>query len=273
MSASLEESQFLQTRQFQIEEVCRWYRIQPHKISHLLRSTFSNIEHQSLEFVIDTILPQVKRWEQRAALTLFEDDKYFAEMLVDGLLRGDTSTRIEAYSKMINSSQLSPNEARILENRNPYNGGDIYYTPLNMAPVGQTQEQRIKNSSKERIEANTEKDIDSEIKTIQKAKEEKSKELTEIIESKSTEKDNSLIENLVRNASERIAKAEIRELYKIGDNKEKQESFYNKHNAYIEKTLKPFGVSLELDNLTLKSGVDEEWLEDHIHSLIMEELK
>jgi HK97 family phage portal protein len=129
-----EEAQFIETRQFQIEEVCRWYRMPPHKIAHLLRATFTNIEHQSTEFVTDTLMPHLKRWEKRASKSLFvvDGDEYFAEHLVEGLLRGDVKTRTEAYSKYINNGVMSPNEVRILENMNPRDGGDIYLTPMNM---------------------------------------------------------------------------------------------------------------------------------------------
>lgn len=128
-----EEAQFLETRQFQVEEICRWFRIPPHKIQHLLRSTFSNIEAQNIEYVVDTLLPWLIRWEQEIKKKLFaEDEDVFAEHLVSGLLRGDQAARATYYREQWMIGALSQNEIREFENMNPVDGGDVYYVPLNM---------------------------------------------------------------------------------------------------------------------------------------------
>ena len=133
-----DDAQFLQTRKFQLQEIARMYRIPPHMLADLDRATFSNIEHQSIEFVIHTIRPWLVRWEQSIAqrLMLAKDRaRYFPEFLVEGLLRGDVVSRYEAYAKGRQNGWLSANDIRELENMNPVKGGDVYLVPLNMVPA------------------------------------------------------------------------------------------------------------------------------------------
>lgn len=134
-----EDAQFLETRKFQVAEIARLYRIPPHMLADLERATFSNIEQQSLEFVIFTLQPWLVRWEQtigRDLLTQAERQTYLAEHLVAGLLRGDTQSRYEAYSIGRQNGWLSANDVRRLENMNPIPGGDDYLAPLNMQSMG-----------------------------------------------------------------------------------------------------------------------------------------
>lgn len=133
-----EEAQFLETRRFQVTEIARWYRMPPHKIADLEKATFSNIEEQSLEYVTDTLLPWLIRWEQEIKRTLLlprERGSLFVEHLVDGLLRGKTSERYQAYHLALTDGWLSRNEARERENLNPASGLDEYMVPLNMGPA------------------------------------------------------------------------------------------------------------------------------------------
>ena len=135
-----EDAQFLETRKFQVTEIARIFRIPPHMIGDLERATFSNIEQQSLEFVIHTLRPWLVRWEQAISARLLTEEErreLYAEHLVDGLLRGDIQSRYEAYTRAIQWGILSPNEVRELENRNPRRGGDAYLMPLNMVPYGE----------------------------------------------------------------------------------------------------------------------------------------
>lgn len=130
-----EDAQFLETRQFQVTEVARIFRLPPHKIGDLSRATFSNIEQQQIEYVQDSILPWCVRIEQRVKLGIFGDRRdrnLFAEFLLDGLLRGDTTTRYEAYSK---APWMSDNEKRQRENLPPLPGLDATYAPLNMSRI------------------------------------------------------------------------------------------------------------------------------------------
>lgn len=131
-----EEAEFLALREFSIPEICRWFRIPPHMVYDLRRATFSNIEHQSLEFVIYTMLPWFRRWEQAISRDLIiARQTYFAEFLVSGLLRGNTAERFAAYAVGRQWGWLSVNDVRRLENMNPIAGGDTYLTPLNMVPA------------------------------------------------------------------------------------------------------------------------------------------
>ena len=127
-----EEAQFLETRKFQLDEIARLYRIPPHMVGSLERSTFNNIEQQSLEFVKYTLDPWVIRWEQalqKALLLPSEKGKYFIKLNVDGLLRGDYKSRMEGYSIGLQNGFMSPNDVRALEDLNPIpdeEGGNTY---------------------------------------------------------------------------------------------------------------------------------------------------
>ena len=127
-----EEAQFLETRKFQIDEIARLYRVPPHMIGDLEKSSFNNIEQQSLEFVKYTLNPWVVRWEQslqKALLTDKEQKEYFIRFKVDGLLRGDYKSRMEGYAIGRQNGWLSANDIRSLEDMNPIEsteGGDLY---------------------------------------------------------------------------------------------------------------------------------------------------
>lgn len=133
-----EDIQFLETREHQLREMCRWFRMQPHKVGDLKDATFSNIEMQSIEHVTDTIRPWCVRWEQAILLRMFgpqERKKLFAEHIMEGLLRGDITSRYAAYAVGKQWGFLSTNDIRDKENMNPVDGGDEYLVPLNMIPA------------------------------------------------------------------------------------------------------------------------------------------
>lgn len=130
-----EEAQYLESRKFSVSEIARVYRVPPHMIGDLERATFSNIEHQAINFVVHTLTPWFVRWEQAIGRDLIvAEETYFAEFLADALLRGDTKTRYAAYAVGVNWGWLSPNEVRAKENMNPREGGDEYLRPTNMGP-------------------------------------------------------------------------------------------------------------------------------------------
>ena len=135
------EAQFLETRKFQLNEIARIFRIPPHMIGDLERSSFSNIEQQSLEFVKYTLDPWVLRWEQsleRSLLTRKEKESYFIKFNVDGLLRGDYQSRMNGYAVGRQNGWMSANDIRELENldRIPAeDGGDLYLVNGNMLPL------------------------------------------------------------------------------------------------------------------------------------------
>lgn len=134
-----EEAQFLQTRTFQAQEIARIFRVPPHKIGLLENATFSNIEHQAIEFVTDTLRPWLIRFEQaiwRDMLSQTDQESIYVEYLVDGLLRGDLASRYNAYAIGRQWGWLSVNDIRRLENMDPVKNGDVYLQPLNMAAAG-----------------------------------------------------------------------------------------------------------------------------------------
>ncbi|CUL88494.1 HK97 family phage portal protein [Listeria monocytogenes] len=141
ISISPEQAQFLETRKFQINEIARIFRVPPHMVGDLEKSSFSNIEQQSLEFVKYTLDPWVVRWEQTLARILFtpeEKKKYFFRFNVEGLLRGDYESRMSGYATARQNGWMSANDIRELENldRIPSeDGGDMYLVNGNMLPL------------------------------------------------------------------------------------------------------------------------------------------
>ncbi len=137
-SIAPEDAQFLELRKFQVVEVARMFNLPPHKLGDLDRATFSNIEQQELNFVIGTIRPWLVRIEQLIRARLFstaDQGTYYAEFLVDALLRGDSVARAAFYHSMRMDGLMNANEVRARENLNPIPGGDKYYMPVNMMPT------------------------------------------------------------------------------------------------------------------------------------------
>jgi len=130
------DSQFLEARRFQVEEICRLYRVPPHLVQSLDRATFSNIEQQSLDFVQYSVLPWLRRFESAFTRDLItQPEEYFVEFDVRGLLRGDVAARSQYLTSMIDRGVMSVNEARAAESLNPVEGGDSHFFPLNMTTV------------------------------------------------------------------------------------------------------------------------------------------
>lgn len=140
---SPQDAQFLETRKFQLNEIARIYRVPPHMIGDLEKSSFSNIEQQSLEFVKYTLAPWLSRWEQsifRCLLTESEKKEYFARFNVEGLLRGDYQSRMNGYATGRQNGWLSANDIRKLENLTPIpaeDGGDLYLINGNMTKLSE----------------------------------------------------------------------------------------------------------------------------------------
>lgn len=132
ISISPNEAQFLETRKFQIDEIARIFRIPPHMVGDLEKSSFSNIEQQSLEFVKYTLDPWVNRWEQSMRRLLLSEDekgKLFIKFNLDGLLRGDYQSRMQGYSIGRQNGWLSANDIRELEELDlipDEEGGNLY---------------------------------------------------------------------------------------------------------------------------------------------------
>lgn len=135
ISMNMEDMQFIQSRQFTVEEVARIYRVPLHMIQSTEKTTSwgSGIEQMSIGFVQMSLLPWIKRWENCIQKYLIDDSRVYVKLAVEGLMRGDMASRYAAYQTAINSGFMSPNEARALEDLNPREGGDDYYMPLNMS--------------------------------------------------------------------------------------------------------------------------------------------
>ena len=141
------EAQFLETRRFQVEEICRIYRVPPHMVGDLSRATFSNIEHSSIDFAVHTIRPWLVRIEQAMNRALFPDREkagspggrhFYVQFNLDGLMRGDYKSRMEGYAIARQNGWMSANDIRELENQNPIpaeDGGDAYLCNGNMIPI------------------------------------------------------------------------------------------------------------------------------------------
>jgi HK97 family phage portal protein len=136
---SAEDSQFLDTRQFQVREVARFFNIAPHLIGDMSDATFSNIEEQSIDHMRRTLNPWLVRDEQamnRQLLTSAERaDGLFVEYVREGILRGDVAKRGDWYMTRMQTGSMTPNEIRAKENQNPLPGGDEAWMPVNMIPV------------------------------------------------------------------------------------------------------------------------------------------
>lgn len=145
------DSQFLESRQFQIPEIARWFNLPPHKLKDLTRSSFNNIEQEQISFVTDSILPWLVRFEQNynmQTLTVREikEGLYFHHV-VEGLLRGDAKSRAEYYQIMKRNGLMTPNEIREKEDLNPHPNplADELWTEANIIPMSKLDEYLLKN--------------------------------------------------------------------------------------------------------------------------------
>ncbi len=167
ISISPNEAQFLETRNFQINEIARIFRVPPHMVGDLEKSSFSNIEQQSLEFVKYTLDPWVIRWEQslfRALLLEEEKSIYFFKLNVEGLLRGDYASRMNGYATARQNGWMSANDIRQLEDldRIPVElGGDLYLVNGNMLPLEKAGASYT-NNEKEESDEETEEVLELE---------------------------------------------------------------------------------------------------------------
>lgn len=139
LGLSAEDMQFLATRQHNVEEIARWYGVPPHMIQHLLRATNNNIEHSGIEFVVYSLGPWLTLWEQSLNLKLLtqqeRDRGLYFKHNVNALMRGDMKARSDFYKALHNMGVLSPNDIADLEDRNPYEGGDVHLVHSAMVPI------------------------------------------------------------------------------------------------------------------------------------------
>lgn len=152
-----DKGQWIETNQFLIEEVCRWFGVPPHKVAHLLRATFSNIEHQGIEVVQDSVLPWVKRFEDEADYKLFGANRrgLYTKMNLRGLLRGDFKSQQEGFEIMRRNGALSADEWRDLIDMNEMPGGaggDKYTIPVNYTTLERLGEEPVVDEPTEPVE-------------------------------------------------------------------------------------------------------------------------
>lgn len=147
-----EDSQFLESRQFQVTEIARWFNLPPHKLKDLTRSSFNNIESEQISFVTDSILPWLIRFEQCYNMQLLTDNEQYQQNMhtrhnVDGLLRGNAKDRAEYYRIMFNVGAMSIDEIREKESWDPIGVefSSEHFVPLNMAPLSMLREM-LKNT-------------------------------------------------------------------------------------------------------------------------------
>lgn len=145
------DAQMLETDKNQDLKIARAFRMPPHKIGMMEHATYSNIEFQAIEFLTDTMMPHLIRWEQAITRDLLrgeKPDKFFSEFMVDAILRGDTTSRYKAYSIGRQWGWLSVNDIRGKENMNPVDGGDVYLQPLNMIEASKASDYLMKDPAK-----------------------------------------------------------------------------------------------------------------------------
>jgi HK97 family phage portal protein len=137
---SPKDSQLIEGRQFQVEEVARWFNLPQHKIGAMMNATFSNIEQQGQDFVTTSMLPWFVRWEQALKMSLLssaEQSTHYCAFVVAGLMRGDAAARGQFYTALLATGAISPNEISEREDLPPSEGGNVRVLPLQYAPIEQ----------------------------------------------------------------------------------------------------------------------------------------
>lgn len=156
MAMPMTDAQFLESRKFQVEEIARFFNTPPHKIGDLSKSSFSNIEQQNVEYVVNTLSPIAKLWEIEHDIKIFSPNEigdHFVRIELKGLLRGDIKTRSAFYRGLMDRGVFSPNEVRGLEDMPAYEGGDVRILPLNFVPVedfGKVEKSELKKGKKKK---------------------------------------------------------------------------------------------------------------------------
>ncbi|WP_300009707.1 phage portal protein [uncultured Roseobacter sp.] len=137
---TMDEAQYLDLQKFSVSDIARIYLVPPHKVGEMGAATFSNIEHQAIEFVVDTILRWVRRHEMRYnSYLLSRTDRaagYYIAFDMKGLLRGDAAARAAFYRNLFYIGAMTPNEVRAAEDMNPYDGGNEHYVQGATVPIG-----------------------------------------------------------------------------------------------------------------------------------------
>ena len=260
-----QDAQYLESQKFGIAEIARIYNVPLHLLQEHEKSTTwgTGLEELNQGFVTFTLRPYLVQWEQeikRKAFIRNQDKDYFAEFLVDGLLRGNQKDRTEAYQKRFNMGSLSPNDIKELENENPYEGGDEYYVPMNMLPVSVV----LTEAEQGEVEETEPADRMSKIKEI-------SSRRLAVNRSRIAES----YKRVIKDAAARVVRREeadiMRKAKKVFNERsaadaqffvEWLEEFYESHAEYVERQMSPPFMSLAE---AIDSTASEEigYTEDH----------
>lgn len=256
MSIPPEEAQMLETSEFTVEDIARWFRIPPHKLGHYKRAQgWSTLEATNTDYVIDTLMSWATRWEQEIARKLFApaDRAHYARHEFKGLMRGDSSARSAYYTARFNNGTLSVNDIRELEDENPIGPeGDVYFVPQNVRPIQQAiQEPEAPEPAKQPINAVDEPMSGDDSKpgggTVDGPGADSNQAASHVIEPTALPVSLQAFEPLIEDAAERIVNAEMRELQKRADKADDDRErfsrwvhkFYEGHRAYVSKALAP----------------------------------
>lgn len=234
LSVPPEDAQFLQTRQHNITEISRWYRVPPHMLADLTRATFSNIEHQGIDFVVYSLTPWLRRWEESLRsqlLTENEQQSHIIRFNVNGLLRGDAKARSEYYRGMAGIGVFSINEIRELEDMNPIEDGDEHYRPLNMVPVWQEVPLDVAKAAKPNREP-SQSDEEDEDSTSRAAADQESRDVLKAAARMSLATNAGKMIYKESQAARRAAKEPKTFLAWLDD-------FYSKHQAQVAESIEP----------------------------------
>lgn len=247
------DAQLIDVAKNQVAEIARCFRMPLHKIGMMDKATYSNIEFQGIEFLTDTMLPHLARWEQvitRDLLRGEKPDKYFAEFMVNGLLRGDQESRYKSYSMGRQWGWLSTNDIRAMENLNPIEGGDIYLQPLNMIEASKASDYLMASKAPTTQPDHTTPGADPGNPTLKKSldfegKVEKNSEKSE----ESAEKDSKTAQIITSITAARMAESLKRALVKEnkaaahaeekGKGEEFRSTFYEAHRSLVVDALTP----------------------------------
>lgn len=248
-----EDAQFLETRAFQRQEMAAIFGVPPHKIGSMENATFSNIEHQAQEFYTDTLLYWFSLWEQTIKMKIIpkhEQSKFYAAFLVDGLLRGDITSRYGAYATARQWGWMSINDIRQKENMNPIGKeGDIYLVPLNMVNAADMDSVDPAEHVKKFEEKEEDDERSVELRTLEKT----TKEARQIRSATNRSRLAKRYEQVFSNALKRYLKqevADIREAVKKHFGERDSTTFeawlddYYGENVALKKRMKPSFLSL-----------------------------
>ncbi len=258
-----EDAQYIESQKFGIAEIARIFSVPLHLLQEHEKSTTwgTGLEELNQGFVTFTLRPYLVQWEQEFKRKLFissGDEEYFTEFLVDGLLRGNQKDRTEAYQKRFNMGSISPNDIRELENENPYEGGDEYFIPLNMAPINmaftEEEQQEVEGADDRKVKL---KEIRNRKIAVNRSR---------IAES---------YKRVIKDAAARVVRREeadiMRKAKKVFSERSASDAqffiewldeFYEKHSQYVEKQMSPPLMSLAE---AIDSTASEEigYTEDH----------